>query len=81
MHAATLLQPLKTTLQVSPLFYDRGQHVVHSGLSYWVEGRGVHYLIGDEASRRGLSWVGYFILLNGPLNGHPPSCHKVIITV
>ena len=30
MHAATLLQPLKTTLRVSPLCYDRGQQVVHS---------------------------------------------------
>ena len=28
MHAATLLQPLKTTLRVSPLYYDRGQQVV-----------------------------------------------------
>ena len=27
---------------------------------------------GDAASRRGLSRVGYFIPLNGPLNGHPP---------
>ena len=27
----------------------------------------------DAASRRGLSRVGYFIMLNGPLNGHPPS--------
>ena len=44
MHAATLLQPLKTTLRVSPLYYDSGQQVVHSGLSYWVEGRGVHYI-------------------------------------
>ena len=33
------------------------------------------YLIGDAASRYGLSRVGYFIPLNGrrPLNGHPPS--------
>ena len=33
------------------------------------------YLIGDAASRCGLSRVGYFIPLNGrrPLNGHPPS--------
>ena len=31
------------------------------------------YLIGDAASRRGLSRVGYFITVNGPLNGHPPS--------
>ena len=32
------------------------------------------YLIGDAASRCGLSRVGYFIPLNGrrPLNGHPP---------
>ena len=27
------------------------------------------YLIGNAASRRGLSRVGYFITLNGPLNG------------
>ena len=33
------------------------------------------YLIGDAASRCGLSRVGYFIPFNGrrPLNGHPPS--------
>ena len=31
------------------------------------------YLIGDAALRRGLSRVGYFITLNGLLNGHPPS--------
>ena len=31
------------------------------------------YVIGDAASRRGLSRVGYFITLNGPLNGNPPS--------
>ena len=33
------------------------------------------YLIGDAASRCGLSRVGYFIPLNGRrrLNGHPPS--------
>ena len=33
------------------------------------------YLIGDAASRCGLSRVGHFIPLNGhrPLNGHPPS--------
>ena len=33
------------------------------------------YLIGDAASRSGLSRVGYFIPLNGrrPMNGHPPS--------
>ena len=33
------------------------------------------YLIGDAASRCGLSRVGYFMPLNGrrPLNGHPPS--------
>ena len=33
------------------------------------------YLIGDAASRRGLSWVGYLIPLNGSLNGHPPSLY------
>ena len=33
--------------------------------------------MGDAASRRGLSRVGYIITLNGPLNGHPPS---IIIT-
>ena len=48
------------------------------------------YLIGAAASRRGLSRVGYFITLNGPLNGHPPSyycysdylclfCHQLIV--
>ena len=31
------------------------------------------YLIGDASSRRGLSRVWYFITLNGPLNGHPPT--------
>ena len=35
--------------------------------------RGPLYVIGDAASRRGLSRVGYFITLNGPLNGHPAS--------
>ena len=37
--------------------------------------RSPFYLIGDAASRCGLSRVGYFIPLNGrrPLNGHPPS--------
>ena len=44
MHAATQLQPLKTTLRVSPLYYDSGQQVVNSGLIYWVEGRGAHYI-------------------------------------
>ena len=29
--------------------------------------------LGDAASRRELSRVGYFMTLNGPLNGHPPS--------
>ena len=41
MHAATLLQPLKTTPRVSQLYYDRGQQVVYS---YWVEVRGVHHI-------------------------------------
>ena len=36
MRLRTLLQPLKTTLRVSPSYYDREQQVVHSGLSYWV---------------------------------------------
>ena len=44
MHAATLLQPWKTTVRVSPLYYDMGQQVVNSSLGYWVEGRGVHYM-------------------------------------
>ena len=26
-------------IKVSPLYYDREQQVVHSGISYWVEGR------------------------------------------
>ena len=38
------------------------------------------YLIGDAASRCGLSRVGYFIPLNGrrPLNRHPPSIYTTI---
>ena len=43
-------------------------------------GRGTRsplHLIEDAASRRGLSRVGYFIRLNGPLNGHPPSITKI----
>ena len=35
------------------------------------------YLIGDAASRRGLSRVGYFITLNGPLNVNPPSFYYI----
>ena len=37
------------------------------------------YLIGDAASRCGLSRVGYFIPLNGrrPLNGYPPSMYLI----
>ena len=31
------------------------------------------FYIGDAASCRGLSRVGYFITLNGQLNGHSPS--------
>ena len=40
------------------------------------------YLIGDAASRCGLSRVGYFIPLNGrrPLNGHPPSYYYCCLT-
>ena len=56
-------------LRLIPLYYDRGQQVA-AGLM-----RSPLYLIGDAASRCGLSRVGYFIPLNGrrPLNGHPPS--------
>ena len=38
------------------------------------------YLVGDAASRCGLSRVGYFIPLNGrrPLNEHPPSLNYVL---
>ena len=71
MHAATVLQPLRTSTAVSPLYYDRGQQVAQ-----WPPGCGTRsplYLIGEAASRRGLSRVGYFSPLNGPLNGHPPS--------
>ena len=39
------------------------------------------YLIRDAASRRGLSRVGYFITLNGPLNGHPPSYYTIEASV
>ena len=75
MHAATLCSRLKQALCVSPLYYDRGQQVAHM---QWPQllGCGTRsplYLIGDAASRRRLSRVGYFIPFNGPLNGHPPS--------
>ena len=58
-------------LRLSPLYYDRGQQVAHSGGLT----RSPLYLIGDAASRCGLSRVGYIIPLDGrrPLNGHPPS--------
>ena len=41
------------------------------------------YLIGDAASRCGLSRVGYFIPLNGrrPLNGHPPVSLNIIVHI
>ena len=56
------------------LYYDRGQQVAHSGGLT----RSPLCLIGDAASRCGLSRVGYFIPLNGrrPLNGHPPTFKK-----
>ena len=79
MHAATLrLQPLKTSTagagQSIILQYlgDRRLRTVAEA----TKGCGTRsplYLIGDAASRRGLSRVGYFIPLNGPLNGQPPS--------
>ena len=77
MYAATLrLQPLKTSTA------GAGQSIIlrlgTAGCAQWLRlpGCGTRiplYLIGDAASRRGLSRVGYFITLNGPLNGHPPS--------
>ena len=74
MHAATLCSRWKQALRVSPLYDDRGQQVAHM---QWPQllGCGTRiplYLIGDAASHRGLSRVGYFIPPNGPLNGHPP---------
>ena len=68
MHAATLLQPLKTTQRVSPLYYDRGQQVVHPGLSYWV--RDAESIIFNRG-RSVASWT--FTGRVGSLNGHPPS--------
>ena len=83
MHATTLRQqPLKTSTAgaVSPLYYDRGT----AGCAQWLRllGCGTRsplYLIGDAASRRGLSRVGYFITLNSPLNGHPPSYYYRVL--
>ena len=58
--------------QICPFLAVRPQFesVTAAGLT-----RSPLYLIGDAASRCGLSRVGYFISLNGrrPLNGHPPS--------
>ena len=77
MHAAALrLQPLKTSTA------GAGQSIIlrqgTAGCVQWLRllgcgKRSPLYLIGDAASRHGLLRVGYFITLNGPLNGHPPS--------
>ena len=72
----TRLRSAAVALRVSPLYYDRGQQVAHMQWPRLLLGCGTRsplYLIGDAALRRGLSRVGYFIPLNGPLNGHPPS--------
>ena len=69
MHAATLLQPLKTTLRVGPLYYDRGQQVAHSAGLWDAES----IIFNRGRSVADFPRVGYFIPLNGPLNGHPPS--------
>ena len=60
-------------LRVSPLHYDRGQQVAQWPQLLGCGTRSPLYVIGDATSRRGLSRVGYFILLNGQLNGHLPS--------
>ena len=53
MHAATLLQPLKTTLRVGPLYYDRGQQVAHSA-GLW-DAESIIFNRGRSVARRGLS--------------------------
>ena len=75
MHVATLrLQPLKTSRCGSVHYITIGARICAQWLRLLGCGtRSPLYLIGDAASRRGLSRVGYFITLNGPLNGHQPS--------
>ena len=66
------VQPL-TTEHCGSVHYitiGDGRLLTEAGLT-----RSPLYIIGDAASRCGLSRVGYFMPINGrrPLNGHPPS--------
>ena len=73
MHAATAPTAVANKeMRVSPLYYDRGQQVAHSAGLWDAES------IIFNRGRSVASWtlyghLGYFIPLNGPLNGHPPS--------
>ena len=61
-------------------YYDTAQQVAHMQLPQLL-GCGTRsplYLIGDAASRRGLSRVGYFIPLNGLLKGKCMSFYSAV---
>ena len=80
-HKATLLQPLRrsTAGQSILLRYGTACCAQWSQQLLGCGTRSPLYLIGDAPSRRGLSRVGYFTPLNGPLNGHPPSYYYAAI--
>ena len=78
MHAAMLrLQPLKTSTVVGGgsvhyiMIGDRTLRRVDVASGLW-DAESILCNRG-RASHSGLSRVGYFITINGPLNGHPPS--------
>ena len=73
MHAATLLQPLKISTAGQSIILRLGHHVAHM---QWPQllGCGTRsplYLIGDTASRCGLSRVGYFHPAQRPVERTP----------
>ena len=66
---------VENKLRVSPLYNDRDSRLctVASATRLRDAESIIFNSIGDAASRRGLSRVGYVVPLNGPLNGHPHS--------
>ena len=72
MHAATAPAAIANkAMRVSPLYYYRGQQVAQSAGLWDAE----PIIFNGGTQRRVVDFVrvGYFIPLNGPLNGHPPS--------
>ena len=59
-------------LRLSPLYYDRGQQVAHSG---WPHAESIIFNRGRSVAMWTFTGRVFFIPLNGrrPLNGHPPS--------